>query len=521
MVKEILYFLRMKRIFLYILITLFSCYISILSAQTYQLPNADFETWDSLAVQSEPSNWNSFQTAQCMLPIGCAMAMKPHHYRVDGGRPGSAGNYYLTLYSNNIMGVIANGNITLGQINLGSISSSSPDNYNFTNRAKTEHYQVFTANPDSLYIWIKYYAADSLSKARIAAYIHGDNDFKDPNDINSESAYASKATLECNRTGSSAETAVWVQKRIDFVKNGTSDRNYILITLTNNSIPASGEAGDSLSVDDIELIYSAWLHKIKVNDKTIAAFNTSQLEYNRYYQLGTDPDIMPTLTIVPESSTAQVHIDTVLGPNNDIDSAKTIITVTAEDGNSQRIYIINHYISETLLGNNAKLKSIMVDGDLIPDFNPDTYTYQYVYNYERMPLIRVELEDSNASYDIIPLMDMPGQSIINVVAEDGETVLSYCINFSSGVKVEKFLSVSDNLFLYPNPTNNHIQLMISNPEIKIDNVSIYDFCGKLIKTQPMKDANMPIDVSTLSQGVYIMKVNQGVETVKIFKFLKY
>ena len=259
----------MKKILFYSLILLFLGFISILSAQTYQLPNAGFETWDSLGVQSEPSNWNSFQTAKCMLPIGCAMAMKPHHYRVDGGRPGSFGNYYLTLYSNNIMGIIANGNITLGQINLGNISASSPENYNFTNRTKTEHCQVFTANPDSLYIWIKYFAADSLSKARIAAFIHGDTDFKDPNDINSKNAYASKAILECYRTGISAEKTVWVQKRIAFVKNGNSERRYILITLTNNSIPASGEKGDSLSVDDIEFIYSAWLHKIKLMIKRL------------------------------------------------------------------------------------------------------------------------------------------------------------------------------------------------------------------------------------------------------------
>lgn len=520
MVKEVLFF-RMKKIFLYILITLSSCYISILSAQTYQLPNAHFETWDSSHVQSEPSNWNSFQTAKCLLPIGCIMAMKPHHYRVDGGRSGSTGNYYLTLYSNSIMGVIANGNMTLGQINLGSISTSSPDNYNFTNRAKAEHCQIFTANPDSLYIWIKYYAADSSSKARIATYIHGDTDFKDPNDINIKSAYASKATLECNRTGSSAGTATWIQKRIAFVKDGTSERNYILITLTNNSIPASGEVGDSLSVDDIEFVYSAWLHKIKVNDKTIAAFNTSQLEYDRYYQLGTNPDLMPTLTIIPESSTAQVHIDTLLGPNHNIDSAKTIITVTAEDGNSQRTYIINHYISKTLLANNAKIKNISIDDDLIPDFNPDTYTYQYVYNYERMPTIGVELEDSNASYDIIPFTDMPGQSIINVLAEDGETVLSYCINFTSGVKVTEVLSTADNFILYPNPTNSCVQFLFPDSEIHIDNVFIYDLCGKLIKTQPMNEVNMPIDVSALSKGVYIMKVNQGVETVKFFKFIKY
>ena len=46
----------------------------------------------------------------------------------------SNGMYSARVYSKSTLGIVANGNLTLGRINMGSSTPSSPDNYNFTRR---------------------------------------------------------------------------------------------------------------------------------------------------------------------------------------------------------------------------------------------------------------------------------------------------------------------------------------------------------------------------------------------------
>ncbi|MDD3281804.1 MAG: hypothetical protein PHC83_09600, partial [Bacteroidales bacterium] len=178
-------------------------------AQPYQLPNSGFETWSGTANNAEPVNFNSFATADCTIggimgAIACPSAKTPHHWKVSGKRTGGNGSYYLTIYSTTLVGVVANGNMTLGQIRVGSTTASSSSNFNYTKRSDTLFSQVFSATPDSIYVWTKFWAASASSQARISAIIHGNTDFKDPNDLNTATAYAAKAESQFTRTGSTA-----------------------------------------------------------------------------------------------------------------------------------------------------------------------------------------------------------------------------------------------------------------------------------------------------------------------------
>lgn len=408
-------------------------------SQSYQISNSNFETWDNTSNTSEPTNWNSFPSANCALSglaaLGCSTAKTAHHYKVAGHRTGGNGSNYLTVWSKSVIGVIANGNMTLGQIYMGSTTANSSSNYNLTIRSSGDYSEAFTATPDSLYIWTKYWASSSSSQARISAVIHGNTDFKDPNDLNTATAYSGKAEKQFTRTGSSAGACTWVQQKIPFQYTGSSTRNYMLITFTSNATPGGGSSGDSLSVDDMELIYSAWITDIKLNGTTVNGFNLANYNYYIEYPRGTNPSIFPSVSYTTEVSDVTDTLITYSGVNNGLDSAKSVITVIAEDGVTQKVYTINYTI---LKSNDSTLSNVGYtlsgnDTILIPSFSSSQkiYNVSFAPGTVAIPSINYyTLTDTGARVIQITQATSPnGQAIIRVRAEDG-SIATYTINFS-------------------------------------------------------------------------------------------
>ena len=69
--------------------------------------------------------------------------------------------------------------------------------------------------------------------------------------------------------------------------------------------------------------------------------------------------------------------------------------------------------------------------------------------------------------------------------------------------------------IYPNPTQN--ELKIKNEELKINNIEITDINGKILSS--FKFSTNKIDVSFLSQGIYLLKINtdKGIIAEKFIK----
>lgn len=304
-----------------------------LNAQgVFHLPNPSFEQWDG-GYDSEPTHWNTFESSDGSY---ASLASDNHHYRRSGHRPGGSGNYYLTIYTKSIMGIKANGNMTTGRIHAGSMSASSSENYNYTQRSNSNHCQPFTGTPDSMYVWVSFYASESGSVAQVEAIIHGDNDFKAPNDMGTASMYKGRAVAQTHRTTSSASQMNWQQLKVPFVYDGSSTAAYILVNMTTNNVAGAGSKNDSLSIDDIEFIYSAWLTDIKVNGTTIDGFTKGRLGYRIHVDdiAAFDTDAVDCSTEVTDA-TVEKTLSTI-----DDTTVCVFLAVTAEDG-TQRIYSIN------------------------------------------------------------------------------------------------------------------------------------------------------------------------------------
>ena len=306
--------------------------IAMVANAQYQLPNPGFEQWDGDNT-SEPTHWNTFSSSD---GTWASLASSNHHYRRNGGRPGSAGSHFLTIYTKSIVGVKANGNMTTGRIHAGSTSASSSENYNYTQRGNSNHCQPFTGTPDSMYVWVSYYAESGSSEAQISAILHGDNDFRAPNHENDASLYCGKAVAQFTRTTSSSSSYQWQLKKIPFVYSGSSTANYMLVSLTTNRLAGSGATNDSLSIDDIEFIYSAWLNAITVGGNAVEGFEKGRFDYAVAVS---DSAALDTLEVV---ATTEVDDATVSVVRQRLDDTTAVVTltVTAEDGTTVRTYTV-------------------------------------------------------------------------------------------------------------------------------------------------------------------------------------
>ncbi len=77
---------------------------------------------------------------------------------------------------------------------------------------------------------------------------------------------------------------------------------------------------------------------------------------------------------------------------------------------------------------------------------------------------------------------------------------------------------NNNLSIYPNPAQDYI-VIAGNAKQFIENIQIFDITGKSVKTVIASGAKQSVDISTLQNGVYFVKVNTS-EDVKTIRMVK-
>lgn len=217
------------------------------TAQT-QIGNSDMENWEPVSSGSEPVNWNSFMTAQGSFSGFADVQIEES----SDTRPGSTGSKSARIWSRNAgFGVVANGNMTLGKINMGSIQASSTSNYNFSDIATADHSETLTDEPDSIVFWVKYTPNDNAEQARMKATLHDNYEYRDPEDAAASDHVVATAELNYGPTNG------WTRMAVAFDYSGPATTvEYILVTFASNAAPGGGDVDDEVLIDDIELIYN-------------------------------------------------------------------------------------------------------------------------------------------------------------------------------------------------------------------------------------------------------------------------
>lgn len=218
------------------------------SAQT-QVGNSNFEGWEGASSPEikEPLNWNSFMTASG----GLAGAANQQMDRVTYVRPGSTGIYAVRIWCNSIFGVAANGNVTTGQINMGNISPANAANHNKSVTTDVNFSDPMIDSPDSLVVWVKHKPVTTAKLGRVSCVIHNNtNGYKDPNDVAGANTVATAISSISYNGGN------WQRLSIPFTYVGTpSNAAFIITTFTTNQTPGGGNGGDTMAIDDMELVY--------------------------------------------------------------------------------------------------------------------------------------------------------------------------------------------------------------------------------------------------------------------------
>jgi hypothetical protein len=214
--------------------------------------NPGFENWDNLGNNTEePTSWNSFMSASGPLTWAAQQQIKKSTQK----RPGSPGNSSVVIWSRSTLGIVANGVVTTGQVNMGSSTPSNSSNYNITRTADANFSEAYTDDPDSIVFWVRFKpASGGTEQARMSAIMHDSYDYRDPNtsDGNAASHIVGTAALNFSKTN-----GLWERKAVAINYSGpASTHAFILISFTTNMTPGSGSAGDSLYIDDISFSYN-------------------------------------------------------------------------------------------------------------------------------------------------------------------------------------------------------------------------------------------------------------------------
>ena len=235
------------------------------------IQNGGFEDWgvdkDAPASQAvEPRYWHSFSSASGAF----ALAAGSHCFKSTDAH---SGNYSVKLQATSVLGQIANGTVTTGRLNAGSIKADDPANHSELDMSKTEtdrngdpFYQTLEARPDSIAFWVKFSTGKAGTCANMSAFITDGTYFQAPPD-KTYNNIVGKAENK-NITACSEWTRISVP--FTYADNGLEPKA-IMLTFSTCATPGGGKGDEVLLVDDVELIYG-----ISYTDKLVVKVNTGE-----------------------------------------------------------------------------------------------------------------------------------------------------------------------------------------------------------------------------------------------------
>lgn len=420
-------------------------------SQVYQFENPGFEEWDNNSATGEPTGWNSYPSANCTMLVGCSSAKGRRHERSTDTRPGSTGQYSCRIYSTSVLGVVANGALTSGQMQLVSLNTSSSDNGNRTIQNNNDFNHRLNAKPDSIVFWAKVHNASNASEACCHLYIHDNYNLQDPlagNQSGYEAHIVGKVP-SYNFTningGVTVDNSGWRRHSSPIDYNGcqSNDPQFILITFSTNYQAMAGSAGDELFIDDIELIYNANLSGITVNGQNIPNFNQNTTDYYVDVDCGATNYISATTASPRASYTTSLSAD------------GQTATITVTHGDKTKTYTVHyHSVMTTQLSDQiCKGDSYSQNGFTLPTqdnagvFNFSN-TYQIAGGCDSVVELSLTVNPtyntnvdlticSTATYDFYgDILDQPGQYYHTFTSQHGcDSTITLNLNVDSYYQV--------------------------------------------------------------------------------------
>lgn len=167
----------------------------------------------------------------------------------------------------------------------------------------------------------------------------------------------------------------------------------------------------------------ARLKSISIKGNELKDFDSNMFQYTITYPIGTDSLSLPVAGEIAYEKLDAASTVTV----SQTDKAEIILTVTAENGTTKEVYVLNF---EILLSNNTMLKDILINGVSLSGFSPTQYEYTYLlYPGAMLPTLEgVKAEESQTIHVTMGMVNE--KSSLFVEAADG-SIGEYAVIFKT------------------------------------------------------------------------------------------
>ncbi|MFW5877712.1 MAG: T9SS type A sorting domain-containing protein [bacterium] len=190
-----------------------------------------------------------------------------------------------------------------------------------------------------------------------------------------------------------------------------------------------------------------------------------------------------------------------------------VLFVESEDGAQTKTYFLQFF--EEAEGTDAYVLSdvLNVDQDalIIMGVTEGTTVSEFIQVLTPAPEATMQIVDEDGNE--VTSGDVMDTYMVKVVSGDGNLIVDYDIEVLVSVGNHSF----DKLKVYPNPVNNilHIDNLPTNSQVSLKNIY-----GQTIKVVNSIDVHSGLDVSGLSDGVYLIVVEKDNQVTGITKFVK-
>ena len=301
--------------------------------------------------------------------------------------------------------------------------------------------------------------------------------------------------------------------------------------------------GNSLYVDDVELIYSSKIQTLRVGGTQWKGFDPNSTEEQVYFLpegTTTIPEIEArrgagTLSNVPNQSTSKTvefqgrklsgdEIEIVKGKVGEV----TTITVYAENNrNNKTVYKIRF---QAAASSNAKLANIMyyykdINGKQqhasVSNFNQSTYNYnvELPYGTQEIDSVTYEKQEDEQTVSVKQPESKTGTAELTVTAADGKSKATYKVKFAVGQLADntlKDIQVNGTSIpgFTPTQTVYKVSLPVGTPTLTINPVSAYNVGEQTIVVTPNP---LPTGDAIDGTTVQISVTTPGNTVAKVYK----
>ena len=521
--------------------------------QAQQVPNAGFEDWSGATFNGEIQlkDWNASNVEQSAVGI-------TFRFNFAHRETGHSGSYCMMVQDQEV------GAAGITETSPGYFSLGQPWQYleglNVNGAtAGTAGGIQWTYRPDTMSVWIKRTGDDWAKEDFYLLYYawngqaRGDK-YKAKNlSCTSVTKYDEESDVRLALNGNECGTAVkatqvaegmwrerknygqWTNIRVPiyYMNNTVPTTMNIIFSASNypNFRANSGlYAGNSLYVDDVELIYSSKIHNLYIDGKEWKGFDPNSSEVQTY-ALGESATAIPSIEAVrgagaltnASGTTVQFAGRTLSGSEititkGNLTNTPTVITVQSEDGKSTTTYKIQFTKAAS---SNAKLASISVNGVAVDGFSPTKYTYNVTlpYGTTSAPVVAAEGQEDGQTIAITQPASTTGTATIKVTAANKTATQTYTLHFSVGQLADNTLQdirVNGNSIpgFTPSQTTYKVSLPVGTSKLTIEPVSAYPAGAQTITVSP---ATLPTGEAINGATVQISVTTPGNATPKVYK----